>query len=83
MELLFEVTFQMYLTISLFSLATAGIRDVLIVGNPSKERDTCKRKCEAMEKKCLSFQKELANLQGKERSKLANLQGKVKLSQAC
>lgn len=48
MEHLSEITLHTYLDTSLFSLATASIEDVLVIGNPSRERDTWEGKCEDM-----------------------------------
>lgn len=70
-QLLSEVTFHTYQNASLFSLATAGRWDVVVVGNPSKEKDTWKEKYEALEHKYSTFQKELADLQGKVKLVLA------------
>lgn len=64
MKLHIEVTFYTYQTTS-FSFVATCKRDVLDVGNTSKERYIWKGKCETMEKKCSSFQKELVDLYGK------------------
>lgn len=55
----------MYRASFLFALSVAGRGDILVVGNPSNERNNWKGKCEAMEPKCLDFLKELSNLQEK------------------
>lgn len=60
MKLNSEITHNIYLIMSLLSLVAAGREDVLGLGNPSKERDTWKGKCEAMEQKFLTFHKDLA-----------------------
>lgn len=65
MDVISEVTFNMYQASSLFALNVAGRRNVLVVDNPSSERDTWKGKCEAMEPKCLDFLKELPDLREK------------------
>ena len=64
-KFLSEITFNMYQDSSLLSPVVAGRGDILVAGNPSKEEDTWKGKCEAMEKKCFIFHKELAKLQEK------------------
>lgn len=55
MGFVFETTHSVYLTASLLCLVTIGRADVLAVGNPSKEIDTWKGKCEAIEKISLLF----------------------------
>ncbi|CAI8584816.1 unnamed protein product [Vicia faba] len=47
-ELLSDVTFYNYWAASLFSLVTGSQSDILAMGNPSKDRDTWKEKCEAI-----------------------------------
>lgn len=49
-ELVSQITHNMYQVTYLFSLVVAGRGDVLAAGNPSKERDTWKGKCKDIEK---------------------------------
>lgn len=61
MELLSEVTYNMYQASSLFYLEDVAISDVVHAGNHSKGRDTWKGKYEEMEQKCLVVLQELAD----------------------
>lgn len=70
MDFLFEITYNMYRASSMFALAAVGRGDILVPGNPPKEIDIWKGKCEAMENKCITFKNEVAKL--KEKAKLAN-----------
>lgn len=65
MEFLSEVTYHTYWASSIFSLDGAVRGDFLALGNPSKERDTWKGKCENIENKCSKFSKEIVSLQEK------------------
>lgn len=65
MELFYELTFHTFWTAYLFSMVTIGRGGILALGNPTKQRDTWKGKYESMEHKYFTFQKELADLQGK------------------
>lgn len=67
MKLVYEITRNVYRTSSRFSMVTIGKWNVLDASNPSKERDTWKDKCEAMEHMCFIFQMELVELREKVR----------------
>lgn len=60
MKLNSEITHNIYLIVSVLSLVDSNREDVVALGNPSKESDTWKGKCEATEKKFLTFHKDLA-----------------------
>lgn len=49
----------------MFSLAVDSQGDVLAMGNPSKERDTWKEKCEALDQKLTKFQEETSAIREK------------------
>lgn len=55
MELIFDITHNMYQDSYLFSLVVDGRGYTLDAGNPSKEKDTWKVKCEAMKQTCFYF----------------------------
>ncbi|CAI8609074.1 unnamed protein product [Vicia faba] len=57
MELVFEITHNMYQAPFLFSLVAAGRGDILDAVNPYKEKDTWKGKCEPIENMCFTFHK--------------------------
>lgn len=65
MDLVSKSTHIVYWATSLFTFIAANMGDVLEAGNPSKEMDTQKGKCEPMEQKCFAFQKDLDELQKK------------------
>lgn len=65
MELVSEFAHIIYWATYMFFVVTIGRGDVLAHDNPSKEREKWKGKCEAMEHKCSSFQKDLAEVQKK------------------
>lgn len=65
MELVFEATDNKYQDAFMFSLIDASRGDVIVVGNPFKESDTLKGKCEAMKHKCSALEKDLDELQKK------------------
>lgn len=69
-ELVCEITYNIYRASSLFPMVSYGKGDILATGNPSKERYTGKVKCEVMEHRCFTFQKEISKLQ--ENAKLVN-----------
>lgn len=63
MELFSQVPFYTYLINSLFSIVAIGQGDVVVMGNPSNDRDTRKWKCEAKEHKWSKLQEEMYSLQ--------------------
>lgn len=63
MCLVSEVTHNIYRASFLFSVVVVvGRRDILVVGNPPKKRETWKGKCMAIKHKCSTFKKELDEL---------------------
>ncbi|CAI8591072.1 unnamed protein product [Vicia faba] len=62
MEIIFELAHNIFKNDSIFSLISTGQGDVLAPGNPTKERDTWKGKCEAMYLRCSTLQKKLVAL---------------------
>lgn len=60
-----KANYYAYRETSLFSLATIDCGDIMAMGNPSKERDIWKGKCEDIERKLSNFQKEMAAFQEK------------------
>lgn len=55
----------MFKAASIFSIVSAGRRDVLALDNPIKEMDTWKWKYETMELRCYTLQEEVVVLQEK------------------
>lgn len=68
MELIPEITHNMLHAFSLSSVVIACRGDILGAGNPSKERDTWKVKCEVMNKICFYFLKDFTDLQEKDQA---------------
>lgn len=62
MKLVFKVTHNVYWDASMFSLVAACRGYVMDFGNPSKEMDTWKQKCEIMEQKCFVLHKDFAEM---------------------
>lgn len=65
MGLIFEITRSMYQASFLLSSAATRRGYVLVVGNPYKEMNTWKGKCEAVEQKCFDLYKDLDEMQKK------------------
>lgn len=60
-----KANYYAYRATSLFSLATVGCGDIMAMGNPSKERDIWKGKCEDIERKLSNFQNKMVAFQEK------------------
>lgn len=69
MELIPEITHSMFKVVSLFSLVSASIGDTLALGNPTKERDTWKEKCEDMKLRLYTLQVEPIAMQEKDKAR--------------
>lgn len=63
MELISNITHNMYQAASVFSLISTGRGDVLVPGNTTNEGDTWKGKYDIMEQGCSTLHEELVALQ--------------------